>query len=77
MGNTSAIHACSLLHPCQVSKESLLVGCPDIWGVSGCLKFSAGFGKHITFFRAKVLIFKPLSEFYYPCTYGYSSDGRK
>ena len=56
VGNSGAVHPLPLLP----GQELFLVWGPDrSGGVSGCLKFSAGFGRHVTFFRAKILIFQP------------------
>lgn len=45
--------------PTLVRAGIVLCGVQIDQGVSGCLKFSAGFGRHVVFFRAKILIFQP------------------
>lgn len=54
--HAGAVHPLPLLS----GQELFLVWGPDrSEGVSGCLKFGAGFGRHVTYFRAKILILQP------------------
>ena len=56
VGHTGAVHPL----PLSSGQELFLMWGPDRSEVvSGCLKFGAGFGRHVTYFRAKIPILQP------------------